>query len=83
MDVLFLHTGRSREEQGCPAAVLTVSIRWLRQTRCSISTPESELGPAYSGSIFCIQELSLSPLREKRKPEAIHSLKGELISFLL
>lgn len=84
MDVLFLHAGRSREERGCPAAVLIVSIRWLPQTRCSISTPESELGPAYNGSIFCIQELSLSPLQEKRKPEASHSLKGKLISdFLL
>lgn len=84
MDVLFLHSGRSREERGCPAAVLTMSIRWLRQTRCSISTPESELGPAYNGSIFYIQELSLSPL-QKRKPEASHSLKGRLISifFLL
>lgn len=81
MDVLFLHSGRSREERGCPAAVLTMSIRWLRQTRYSISTPESELGPAYNGSsIFYIQELSLSPL-QKRKPEASHSLKGRLISI--
>lgn len=80
MDVLFFHSGRSREERGCPAAVLTVSIRWLRQTRCSISTPESELGPTNNGSIFCVQELSLSPL-QKRKPEASHSLKGRLISI--